>query len=331
MTVNRAAGTAAQIEAQAADWLARRDAGGWGAPQQAALDAWLAQATAHRVAYLRLASVWQRADRLTLLRNPRQPSVAVPGWAQAWARFSTRRMAASLLLAAALGGVLAASGLLRPGTGYSTALGETKSVALADGSRVALNTDTRLRARMAERQRTVWLEQGEAYFEVAHDAQRPFVVEAGASRVTVLGTRFSVRRDGDRLKVVVAEGRVQVAALGSGAAAGAPRPAAVITRNDALVLAAGQLAVTHGSAEQVASQLGWRQGRLVLDDMTLAQAAAEFNRYNSVKLVVTDPTAAELRIGGSFNVDNVQGFARLLQQGFGLKVDIEKEEIRVHR
>lgn len=327
-----ATSNASQIEEQAANWLARRDAGGWTQPQQAELDAWLQAATAHRVAYLRLAHAWQRADRLTLLRDPCRPSVAAPGWGLVWSRFSSRRMAAGLLLAAALGGVLAASGLLRPGTGYSTALGETKSVALADGSRVALNTDTRLRARMADGQRTVWLERGEAYFEVTHDAQRPFVVEAGSSRVTVLGTRFSVRRDGEQLKVVVAEGRVQVAAVGATGGAGPDSAAAtVITRNDALVLAHGQAAVTHGSAEQVANQLVWRQGRLVLDDMTLAQAAAEFNRYNSVKLVITDATAAELRIGGSFNVDNVQGFARLLQQGFGLKVEVEKEEIRVHR
>jgi transmembrane sensor len=217
--------------------------------------------------------------------------------------------------------------LLRPGTAYSTALGESKSVALPDGTRVALNTTTQLRARVTGDARTVWLESGEAYFEVTHDAKRPFVVEAGTSRVTVLGTKFTVRRDGDQVKVAVVDGRVTVGPVG----ASDKTAVTVIARNDVLLAHAGQMDVAHLKPEQLTNQLGWRQGKLVLDDFTLEQAAAEFNRYNRLKLVVADATAGQIRIGGSFNMDNVEGFAHLLQTGFGLRVEIGKDEIRILR
>jgi transmembrane sensor len=172
----------------------------------------------------------------------------------------------------------------------------------------------------------VWLDRGEAYFEVAHDASRPFVVDAGTRRITVLGTRFSVRRDDNgQVQVIVAEGRVQVSPLDGAAAP------AIISRNDSLLAAGDMVQVSHDSEQQIASRLSWRQGRLVLDGMTLAQAAQEFNRYNRRQLIVTDPVAAQLQLGGSFNVDNIDGFARLLQQGMGLQLDRSDTTIKIHR
>src|SRR5690606_85904 len=94
--------------------------------------------------------------------------------------------------------------------GYETQVGGRESVPLPDGSRVELNTDSKLRAAMTGEKREVWLERGEAYFEVKHDRMRPFVVWAGDRRITVLGTKFSVRRAGARVRVAVAVGRVQV-------------------------------------------------------------------------------------------------------------------------
>ncbi len=322
--------SASKIEEQAAQWIARRDGTDWTERQQTQLDAWIALSIANRVAYLRLDSVWRRADRLSSLHVSHTLSVSRPGFA--WPHFSTWRMAASVLLVVTVGSFVGYTQLLRPGTAYSSALGESKSVALPDGSRVALNTSTQLRARMTGEARTVWLENGEAYFEVTHDAKRPFVVEAGASRVTVLGTKFTVRRDGDQVKVTVVDGRVTVSPVRVIAEPkGNTDLARVIGRNDVLLANTGHMDVVHLKPEQVANQLGWRQGKVVLDDFTLAQAAAEFNRYNRVKLVVVDATAGQMPIGGSFNVDNVEGFARMLHAGFGLKVEIGEDEIRILR
>jgi transmembrane sensor len=315
---------AADIEAQAADWLARRDGEHWSAQQQQALDAWINEATAHRIAYLRLESVWRRADRLGSLRAPDQAAVPAPLFRAV--RQRTWGLAAGVALLAGAAWLMTASGLLDRPARYDTALGQSTSLALADGTRITLNTNTRLRAQLATARRTVWLDKGEAYFEVAHDASRPFVVEAGTRRITVLGTKFSVRRDvGGQVHVVVADGRVQVSP-----AEGAAAPT-VITHNDSLVAAGDAVAVSHNTEQQVASRLGWRQGRLILDQMTLAQATQEFNRYNRRQLIVSDPSVAQIRIGGSFNVDNIDGFARLLQQGMGLKIDTDGDNIKIHR
>jgi transmembrane sensor len=314
---------ASDIEQQAADWLARRDGDAWSAPAQQEFDAWLQASTAHRIAWLRLNSVWRRADRLSSMHTPGQLSVPAPPRRWPLARVSDWRIAATLLLACALGLLLASTDILNRPAAYETAVGENRTVALADGSRMMLNTDTRLRARLAKGRRTVWLDAGEAYFEVAHDAGRPFVVEAGDSRVTVLGTKFSVRRDGNHVSVTVVDGRVQVSPVNTAAAP------AIVTRDDLVVADGGAMQVSRQTAVQVDNQLGWRQGKLILDQMTLAQAAAEFNRYNRVKLVIADPAAAHMRIGGSFNVDNVDGFARLLHQGFGLKVETGKDQIKI--
>ena len=180
-----------------------------------------------------------------------------------------------------------------------------------------------MRAAIDEDRRAVWLDRGEAYFEVAHDPSRPFVVYAGQRRVTVLGTKFSVRRVGDGIEVAVVEGRVRLDPLRDQAKA---KPA-VVTRGD-LVIAKGEATlVTARSVEKVESELSWRQGMLVFDRSTLAEAVAEFNRYNQRKLVVDDPDIAALRIGGSFEAENIDAFARLLQDAFGLDVEDQGGEI----
>ncbi|MBV7534696.1 FecR domain-containing protein [Duganella sp. sic0402] len=314
---------AAEIEAQAAEWLARRDRDDWSEQQQQAFDAWINAATAHRIAWLRLESIWQRADRLGSLHHPGRS--AVP----AAALFSQRywRIAAGVTLVVGAAWI-ATIGLRDQPTQYKTALGQSTSLALDDGTRVTLNTNTRLWAKLASARRVVWLDKGEAYFEVTHDASRPFVVEAGSRRITVLGTRFSVRRDDDgQVQVTVADGRVQVSPTADGATA----VPAIITRNDSLLAKGDAVLVSHETDQQTTSRLSWRQGRLVLDQMTLAQAAQEFNRYNKRQLLIADPVAAQLRIGGSFNVDNIDGFARLLEQGMGLKVARQGDIIKIYR
>lgn len=312
----------ADIEAQAAEWLIRQDGERWSDAQQQALDRWLDVSTAHRVAYLRLAQAWSQAGRLGALRRD-APVAAAP-------RRRGRghwRLAAGLLLAL---GLATTGALLREPddeAAYSAARGMRKEVELADGSRLTLNTDTRLRTTVDARQRHVWLERGEAFFEVAHDAQRPFVIEAGDQRITVLGTKFSVRLDDGHVQVQVLEGRVRMQARKG--LPGQPAASAVLAGNEMALADAQQVLVAQRTAEQLSNALSWRQGRLVLDQMTLEQAAGEFNRYNRVQLIIADPALAQLRIGGSFELGNVEAFSRLLQEGFGLKVQTVGEKISI--
>lgn len=310
------------IEASASEWLARRDGDHWSEALQRELDAWLDASTAHRVAFLRLESVWQRTQRLSALRVPALPGRAIappPRRLVAWP------LAAGLAAVAVLCAGGAWWNLGRHETDYSAALGARQPVVLADGTHILLNTHTRLSAHVDARDRHVRLEEGEAYFEVAHDPAHPFVIDAGTHRITVLGTKFDVRRDGDDVRVTVVEGRVRVEPSGRDGAA----RAVVLTADELAVATTSDAVVSRRTPTQTSRELSWRTGRLSFDDVTLEQAAREFNRYNRKQLVLTDARSAQMRIGGSFNADNVEDFARLLRDGFGLHVHEDEQTIRV--
>ena len=318
--------SASDIEALAADWIAARDGEQWNEDRQRALDAWLDESIQHRVAYLRLEAAWRRADRLAaghssqerverakVVRIGQPHGVRRSRWAAVgW-------VAACLLAVAGLAYYGVPFGT--PGEVHATALGERSVISLADGSRITLNTASRIRVELEPAERKVWLDGGEAFFEVAHDTSRPFVVMAGGQQVTVVGTKFSLKREGDRLDAVVVEGKVRVASS-SGATA-------LLTAADTAAASPDDLHVQHESAERLADQMSWTRGQLTLNGMTLGEAATAFNRYNSRKIRILDASAANLRIGGVFDTDNVGGFARLLQSGLGLTVHESPNEITV--
>lgn len=306
-----------KIELAAAEWLARQDRG-LSPAEDAFLSAWLEETTLHRVAYLRLQSVWQRADRLAALKGPA-------------ARQGTRQRAfVSWLAGAAAVLVLVLFGAYwtirrQPdGTEYATTIGHIETVRLADGSRMELNTDTRLRAEVTGKKRVVTLEAGEAYFDVVHDPNRPFVVLAGNRRITDLGTKFSVYRHGDDVQVTVMEGRVKVDILNRPVVS-APVEA---TGGNVVMARRDETLLVSRPADEISKELSWRRGMLIFNQESLAEAAAQFNRYNT-KQIVVEGKARKIRIGGSFKIDNVEGFAALIHQGFGLSISEKGNRIVV--
>ena len=211
---------------------------------------------------------------------------------------------------------------------HSTVRGERSIASLADGSRIELNTATQLRASVTDERREVWLDAGEAYFEVAEDRNRPFVVHAGNHRITVLGTKFSVRRAGADVRIAVAEGRVRIEANAeSGESANAASH--TLTPGATATVRGPETLVTAGSAERVLNALRWREGMLSFDHITLGEAAEEFNRYNQRRIVITDPQTAATRIGGTFRADNIDGFVRLLEDIYGLRIERRADEVRI--
>jgi transmembrane sensor len=320
--------TAVEIEDRAALYLLRQEEPGWSRADQAELDAWLDQDAAHKVAFWRLEHGWKKTGRLAALRPATASAPPQRTRAQGWGR-DWRPMAAAASMAMVIAaGAVAFGSLGLGGLGhatYTTEVGGRQTVPLKDGTRVELNTDTRLRTAVDGHGRHVWLDRGEAYFEVAHDASRPFVVYAGTRRITVLGTKFSVRRDGERVTVAVVEGRVRVDPV-QVASRATPE---LVTRGDIVIAQGASTLVAPKSVEKVAGELSWRRGMLTFDQTTLAQAAAEFNRYNTRKLVIGDPIAAQSRIGGTFEAENVEAFARLLHDAYGLKVEDGAVEVKI--
>lgn len=328
--------TSMQVERAAADWLARRDHGDWSAGDQAALEAWLAQATAHRVAFLRLDAAWHEAGRLKALGAgsasgqvpPRGAWKHSPYFAAAPQRTPAaqrvgrraargRRRAWFAVAATLLVAVLAAGGLWWRGAthvergAWQTAVGETRVVNLPDGSTATLAGDSELRIAMTRGERDLALVRGEAFFAVAKDHSRPFVVHARGYRVIAVGTRFDVRRDEIGMQVVVTRGLVRLQAADAPGQPGTDLPAGSI----ALVGKDG-VVVRQLAPEHAADYVSWRDGYAVFHDTPLASAAAEFNRYNSRQIVIADPALDHLRVGGHFRLDNSDAFVRLLQQMF---------------
>jgi transmembrane sensor len=211
---------------------------------------------------------------------------------------------------------------------YATPIGGLASVPMADGSQVTLNTDSQIRIALTDTERRVELGRGEAFFEVSKDTARPFVVRAGNKRVIAVGTKFSVRREGNDIEVVVTEGKVRVedraAAHGSrvdGSADVFLTPGSIARADDAGVL------VQRKTLPEAEQQLSWRTGVLMFRDQSLGQAAAEFNRYNVRKIVIRDPTVAALKIEGNFRATNAEAFVRLLESGFPVRAETQADQI----
>ncbi|WP_149194533.1 FecR family protein [Luteimonas suaedae] len=312
-----------QHEQAAAAWLLRQDAGPWTEQDAAAFEAWLAQSAGHRAAYYRFKGAWQEAGRLRALLGRGTAPPAAAARRRPWRRLPGLAIAASVACAVGLA-ALAYLLVLSPSNVYATRVGALETVSLPDGSRLTLNTDSRLHIDMDANDRRVRLRQGEAFFEVAKDPLRPFVVEAGDKRIIAVGTAFSVRRSGSDVRVVVSEGRVRVEAVG--------RPAEVL---QAPLLDAGMIASTRGDAVlvqtrspvEIAQSLSWRTGQLVFRDTPMAEVVAEFNRYNTRKLVIEDAAVDELRVGGIFHATQLDAFVSLVQRGFPVQARAEDDRI----
>lgn len=329
-----------KIEETAAAWLARRDAAErWTSDDEATLQAWIAESAAHRVAWLRLGTAWQRTERMPVLAQVAanaavaSPLVAAstapaePARTDRTGHHYRRRAIVGWALAASLALGIGVAWFVRgypPGSErFATEVGGREAVTLADGSRVTLNTHTRGRAVVNDKERRFLLDEGEAYFEIQHDPTRPFVVMAGRDKVTVLGTKFSVRYEDGRTEVTVVEGRVRLDRAEGGRG---PSDPVVITRNEAAVARSGSVLVIARTEQQVRDELSWREGQLAFDQLTLGEVAAEFNRYNQVQLVV-EGDAAGLKLSGNFDARNVEGFTRLAHEGFGLRVHRDGDRI----
>lgn len=314
------------LEHAAATWAVRRH-GGLDAQGQAALQAWLAADPRHAPALDAMAATLHGvrnmpahdATRLRAARPRRE--AARKGFWQGRVRPLVPHAAAALVAVAVVGGGWF-GWWLQPTfeQAYASQRGQQLVATLPDdaaaGSTVQLDTATRLTARLFRDRREVALADGQAMFAVHPDPGRPFHVLAGGLRITVLGTRFSVRHTADgvgagRTVVAVEEGRVRVERQAGG---GQQAPATVeLTAGQMLEGAAAQDAGI-GTVTSVApaSVAQWRSGRVSFDRTPLAQALAEFERYGPTGLVVRDPAVAALPVGGSYSLRQHQRFAEFL-------------------
>jgi transmembrane sensor len=325
-----------EAQDSAAQWIVARGEPGWGERDEAALNAWLDESDLNRIAWLRLDEGWRQADRMAALGTGVAPPADFESVETAATSYRDHRrhwwfpgaIAASLAAVVGLGWFITFGSDTRPTaiatTGYETPVGGHRLVGLSDGSVVELNTASSVRAAVGGGRREVWLDHGEAFFDIAHDASHPFVVHAGSRGITVLGTKFSVRREGEMVVVSVLEGRVRVDEVGNGSAR-----STTITGGDIAVAKGPATLVTSKSEERVEGALAWREGVLAFDQTRLADVATEFNRYNRKRLVVTGKDAAEMRISGTFPATRPRAFVGLLHNAYDLKVTEAEDAITI--
>ncbi|VAV99010.1 hypothetical protein MNBD_ALPHA02-1429 [hydrothermal vent metagenome] len=324
------------LELEAAEWIASLDKSNLFdkeeiniddiAAQNTGFSEWLNISLSHRVALLRLLSVWKRTRRLATLK----PSDALRP-ANGLLNFPhVRKIAGGLAIAASLFLALIFTinnqQDIQADHIYQTARGGHKSISLADGSVVVLNSDTRLTVEMLPGERVIILEKGEAFFEVFRDENRPFKIIAGDQIVTVLGTKFAVHRRAHEIETAVTEGRVQINILN---ARHEESRSVIIGKGDIAKTNQGTVLVVNKGLETVNRELSWRQGFIIFDKTPLKDAAAEFNRYNDRAVIIKDPRIADIRVSGKFKTDNLEAFVRLLTDGFGFHIDRENEDILI--
>lgn len=311
---------AKQVRFEAGAWVERQDCGPLTESEQAEFEAWLAQSMSHRVAYWRADAAWSSADRIKVLRsqefNPsdiKRDSV-MP---------TIVRVAAALILVAVLASGAALYFLVPAERAYATPVGGHEVVSFSDGTRIELSTDTMMRARMTTGERTVWLDHGEAYFQVKHDGERPFVVMVAGHKITDLGTKFLVRADAGQLEVALTQGRARL----DTADRWMQKHSALLNPGDVVVATTNSMSLTRESARQLANELSWQRGLLVFHRTPLAEAAYQINRYNQEKILIADASLNSLPINGTLSATDPEQFARVLRNIFGLTAEKRGSEI----
>lgn len=308
--------------AAAAEWVMRLDRGLLPEEQDQYLQ-WLATDARHAEAVTLHRRTWETFDRLAGLQSSiaavPDPDLLAPV-PEAFARRKWR------LAAWISGSLLAAAGIafafwLRTDAGPGFRAPEIEVAGLApieerkldDGSVVRLNRDAAIVVEFSAGERRVRLEQGEAAFEVAKDANRPFVVISSGIAISAVGTSFNVRLGARAVDLIVVEGSVAVGG-------DSPR---MVTAGQRAMITLGPNAeppvVSTPPPEELARRLAWLPRLLTFTDDRLAVILNEFNRHNSVVLRIEDPALQELRLTARFRSDNVQGFLRLLESDFGVR------------
>jgi len=317
----------ASFDAEAAEWLVRQGDGAFGPEDRAAFEIWSASDPRRARAFAGMSRTWREASELKHLAHLAEPEPS--GWVvKAWRaivpraitlQFAVPAMAAIAILV--LTGSLVAGFLQR----HETGVGQTRVLKLSDGSTVVLGARSRVIVKFSERERLVMLTAGEALFEVRHDAARPFVVDAGDTVIRDVGTRFDVNRTGASVRVAVLEGEVEVHELSL--------PAAQLVKVTQLLKAGDSLEAIAGRPEgrqqprhvvvtpiEPVAATAWREGRLVYQDVRLADVIADVNRYYAPG-VTLDPASADLRLTASFRTDQIPAFLNTLDSALPVKID----------
>jgi transmembrane sensor len=302
-----------EVRAEAAAWVAQLHDEQRSPHLEARVHAWLGESEDHRRAFNRMTHAWERSG-LIQMRARGDACATRP-------RVTPRAitLAATLVLAG-----IAVVYFWRDNA-VVTGVGQQQVRLLRDGTRVVLNTDTRIEVNYDERARRVRLIRGEAWFDVSKRPAWPFIVSVDGQEIRALGTSFIVRHDDTQgLSVTLVEGRISVAPIA---------PTDEASTQAAQILAPGQrllIARNHPPTldrPELTRVTAWERGRVEFEDTPLGDAANEMNRYSKTHVAVADAEVAQLRIGGVFRAGDSDEFVRIVTAAFGLRAERSGDNI----
>lgn len=324
---------ASQIDREAADWFVKRD-GGLSGEDAKAFEVWLNSDSRCRIALKRHEQTWSRFEPIeefeeSIKDEASDFSISFPSKSR-WSRY--RKWVFSLAAVFAVGlSVFLAVRHIEPepqmefegrfvADAYQTRI-------LADGTILELNRGARIKVRLSDTARYVWLHEGEVHFHVAKDAARPFVVHAGSAKIKAVGTAFNVRLDADQIQVVVTEGRVNLSKVA---------PPNTNFKNPVLSsqLDVGQIStlalksltdhppfVETVSHDQFNRLLAWKPETLEFRSTPLGDVVTAFNKRNEIQIILADDELETMPIEATFRSNNILAFARLLELTFELEAE----------
>lgn len=295
------------VEEAAAQWVVRLSDGTPALALRKDFEAWLGEDARHPETFERLHAVWGRAG-------------------EAGRRWRDRRRTIQVGAVLAVAVALLPLRLVFQDPAYQTGKGEQELVRLDDGTEVTLNTDSRVVVDYERDLRTVRLTRGEAYFDVAHNPRRPFIVEVDHDEVRVLGTSFLVRRDGGMAQVALVSGSVMVT---PGGAAALNTPPVTLAPGERVRWREGSLARI--DRPRLDNFLAWRRGELVLEQMPVTEAVKEMNRYSRTPVVLEDASVGRARISGVFKTGDADAFAQTIARLYGLTVERQQGKMVLTR
>lgn len=345
------------VTAEACAWIAQFETGDMTPEDFAAFKEWMQRSPRHASEMKRLAYLSQDLDMLTDMAGPLEGATTQFSEIVArrkrpfWRRASVAFASAAMLVVAA-GGVYLHRQMDRPDASepvmIATAIGDYEERVLPDGSVVELNSNSHIELEFSREERKIRLRRGEAFFRVASNPARPFVVVAGDNQITAVGTAFAVRLFdvADQFEVTVTEGRVAVSAPPPSLAAAAAGAVEQAEANaDLLVLKAGQNIVVSSLPGQLALEaapiiemserelqrkLSWQEGLFDFSETPLIDVIEEVSRHTAMQIEITDPQLRNLEFGGVFRTGETAALLHALEVSFDIEVEyVDDQHVRL--
>ena len=335
--------TGGESAIRASQWIAKIDRG-LTDREESGFKAWLFESDENYSTFMAMAKVWDRMDSLASLADICPESARTTN--------QLRRYALPIAATVALAAMLAAWGLVELRNGdlpanlvaqqtdiYETGIGGRSTFDLSDGTRIVLNTNSRVRIHYTNSNRFLDLERGEMHVKVAHDPSRPLSVMVGDRVVQAVGTEFNVEiTDDKRIELVVTEGVVLIGVLDEAVANSMPDQPVILTQSSAVV-AAGQEVVIEANqdsadgiapkplnSDDIAVKLSWREGNLIFRGESLEEAISEVGRYTEVKFIFLDEMSKKKSVSGFYRAGDVDALLASLRQNFNISYEWVAED-----